>query len=78
MGNYVTESVINGLVDVLWDTDGTGQVLLTVQNLKPIFKACEKYISDMYKSKDTLVSLFDTGADVKLDANWPAKEVTLP
>ena len=77
MSAYVTESVINGLVDVAWDTDGTGQVQLTVQNLKPVFKALEGYVSNLHKSMKILNDDFGGGADIRDDVNWPAQIVTL-
>ena len=75
---YVAESVINGLVDIWWDTEGGETVKLTVQNLKPVFKSIEKYIRDMYEVRKNLVARFgEEGLVITDDVNWTSRNITL-
>lgn len=78
MTAYVTESVINGLVDIWWNTDSGDSVKLTVQNLKPVFKDIEKYVRDLYEARKDLIARFGEAELLVTDnANWPSKITTL-
>jgi hypothetical protein len=70
--------VINGLVDIWWDTEDGETVKLTVQNLKPVFKAIEKYIRDMYEARKNIIARFgEEGLIITDDINWTSRNITL-
>jgi len=79
MESYVTESIINGLIDVPWKlADGTFK-LYTVQELKPVYKCVVTYINECFRNEMSLQSELDLAVDpaaVNLDTGWPSRTFT--
>jgi hypothetical protein len=75
MNGYVSESIINGLIDVTWKCgDGTRHVY-TVQDLKPVFKEITTFRRACFIVEDVLLTQIENAVDpasVDIGSGWPA------
>jgi len=79
MESYVTESIINGLVDVPWKLADSTFKLYTVQELKPVYKCVVTYINECFRNEMSLQSELDLAANptvVNLETGWPSRVFT--
>lgn len=79
MAGYVTESVIDGLVDITWKCLSGTFHTYTVQEFKPVFKKIKLYVHDCFENEAALSAALDAAADpttIDLTAGWPTTEYT--
>lgn len=71
MAGYVTESIVNGLVNVNWKlADGTFKVY-TVQEFKKVYQFVAKYRNDCFGvEREKLNEINETG-NTDLEIGWP-------
>lgn len=74
MAGYVTESIVNGLVNVNWKlSDGTFKVY-TIQKFKEVYKIVAKYRNDCFGAEMDKLEQIHTAEDpttVDIDSGWP-------
>lgn len=79
MNGYVSESIINGLVDITWKCgDGTRHIY-TVQDLKPVFKEITTFRRACFVVEDALLTQIETAEDpvsIDIEAGWPSTTLT--
>lgn len=77
MAGYVTESIVNGLVNVNWKlADGTFKVY-TVQEFKKVYQFVAKYRNDCFGvEREKLDEINETG-ETDLETGWPANNFVI-
>lgn len=71
MAGYVTESIVNGLVNVNWKlADGTFKVY-TVQEFKKIYQFVAKYRNDCFGVESAKLDEINATGTTDLETGWP-------
>lgn len=79
MSGYISESIINGLIDVTWKCRSGARHLYTVQELKPVFKAITNFRRACFMAEDVLATEIENSDDPKsidINAGWPDNVLT--
>lgn len=71
MAGYVTESIVNELVNVNWKlADGTFKVY-TVQEFKRVYQFVAKYRNDCFDVESTKLDEINATGTTDLESGWP-------
>ena len=81
MGGYVTESIINGLVNVYWKMPDDTFKVFSVQEFKKVYQTVAKYRNDCFgvehfKSEQLLA--LDNPIALDIESGWPDNNFTIP
>lgn len=75
MNGYISESIINGLVDITWKCGDGTRYVYTVQDFKPVYKAITTFRRDCFVAEDAILTQIETSDDPKsidIEAGWPS------
>lgn len=75
MAGYVSEPIINGLIDVLWKCADGSRHTYTLQELKPVFKAITTFRRACFIREDEILTLIENSESpslVDIDGGWPS------
>ncbi|CAM0034802.1 hypothetical protein VPHD164_0022 [Vibrio phage D164] len=86
METIITETIINGLVDIEWEYPDNTFTNYTVQAIKPVYKAIQNYRQDCFKEHKRLIDVLNASAtpatediyaiDDGINPGWPTPTLT--
>lgn len=79
MGGYVSESIINGLIDVTWKCRCGSRHVYTVEEFKPVFTTITSFRRACFMSEDALATQIensDDPASIDISTGWPTNILT--
>jgi hypothetical protein len=80
MQHYITETIINGLVNIYWKMPDDSFHTFTVQEFKPIYKAVVTHINSLFAQHKDLLEALEAADDpmkVDLTEGWPSNVITV-
>jgi len=76
MSSYISETVINGLIDINWKCNDDTYHKYIVQEFKEVYKCVIRYVESCFNREAELIAELETNPDADITTGWPDRTYT--